>query len=142
MKFENKIIAFQDIKLDSTWTVTRSNPAYWKRDGVRDIFTHVYAPDFPAIEKAYKAAGKEVFRPEGSVSQKPVETEEKVAQKPVNTIEEVPQKPVETEEGKADWTELGWVEMRSLATKYTDEPVKNKSQAKEVLEQAEKDGLL
>jgi hypothetical protein len=146
MKFKNKIIAFQNIDLGKEWSVTRSNPSFWKRDGVRDVFTHVYAPDYPAIEKAYKDAGKEVYRPEGNTSQEAVEKAESVSEEPVEDFEVgVPsygeeEEPVEAEQG--DWAELGWVKMRSLATKYTDEPVKNKKQAKAVLEQAEKDGLL
>lgn len=119
-----------DIELPVGAKVHRSNPRLW--DGViKASHDAVYAPDYPHIEAAYEAAGKVVYRPKGDSQPK----QEKPAEEPVvaeeeEIVEETP------------WRELPWPIMRSKATEFTEEPIKNKDMAIEVLEKAEQEGKL
>ena len=163
-----KVIAFEPINFDKQdYEVTRSNPGFWKNDGVRNVFDLVHAPSFPEIEKAYKDAGKGVFEnpaPQEKVKQDAAEpaatTEalEEAKEELYNDLEQVDRNPddVSEKESVSDakehpqdapetedhWSQLSWPKMRSLATEFTDEPVKSKDQAKEVLGQAESEGKL
>jgi len=142
MKNKNRLIAFQTISLGDEWQVTFSNPSFWKRDGVRSVFTHVYAPDFPEIENAYKKASKIVYRPEVSTDttqRSSCDKEEEIEEKPTETNKEDKQN---GEDNTEHWSNLSWIEMRSLAAKYSDKPIKNKKIAEEVLKQAETEGKI
>lgn len=117
--------------------VSYANPSLW--DGkMRPLNDAVYAPDFPHIEKAYKDNGKIVWRPEGSVTNDTLE--KSIADIPVQNSKESAKD--EEEEVETSWRGLPWPQLRSLATQFTDDPVKSKDQAKEILEQAETDGKL
>jgi len=149
MKNKNRLIAFQKISLDDDWKVTFSNPSFWKRDGVRSVFTHVYAPDYAEIENAYKKAGKIVFRPEGATdkTQSVSYNQEKDAtENPVEVDSEEDKQNAEDNADNSDnarhWSSLSWIEMRSLAAKYSDKPIRNKKIAEEVLKKAEAEGKI
>lgn len=160
-----KVIAFEPCTFDRTkHEATRSNPAFWKNDGVRSIFDLVYAPSYPEIEKAYQDAGKGLYRVEGEAAEQVeastnVSTEalqeakedfydslEQVDRDPNDVSEKEPVSDAEdVSEGTATedhWSELSWPKMRSLATTFTDEPVKSKDQAKEILAEAESAGKI
>jgi len=63
MKVKTRIIAFETINLSpKEWKMVKSNPNYWKMDGVRKNFDYVYAPSYPEIEKAYNQKGIVSFR--------------------------------------------------------------------------------
>lgn len=112
---------------------TRSNPRLW--DGViKANHDAVYAPDYPHIEAAYKAAGREVYRPDGVVQ----DQAEKPTGEPVESANVI----IEEDVQETPWRELPWPLMRSKATGFTDEPVKNKDMAIEILERAEDEGKL
>lgn len=126
-----------------------SNPYYY--DKPRDKSTAVYAPNHPKIEEAYVKAGKVAWRPEGNI--KVVTVNEEVlepVEDPTTTFGEPDMEPdtrpdpseVEQPLDQKNWRDLSWPKMRSLATDFTDEPVKSKDQAKEILEQAESEGKL
>lgn len=107
-----------------------------RRDEVRNIAkhlwngkvhynsTHVYAPSFPDVEEVYRKAGRVVLERPGK-----------------QTVKEVPDVQEDTK-SEPHWSDLNSPEMRALAENYTDEPVKNKKQAQEILTQVESEGLL
>jgi hypothetical protein len=154
------IIAFENVDIDTKkFLVTRSNPQYWKRDGVRNKFEYVFAPNYPEIEKAYYDAGKKIYRPdpndeksftedaepapvpskEESVEEISQASEVEDASESVNasSVEEN-----EGEDGEPHWSELSWPKMRSKASQLTDEPISSKEFAKEVLQNAEDEGKI
>lgn len=163
------LIAFEPVECDASWVVTNSNPRLWKQDGVRSKFNAVFAPSFPEIEEAYAAAGKGIFR-EGEltfVEQPEQEYDGDVSDADLNSplseddfasadvtdindtspVSEAKAPAVESEEEVVygddnAWRDMSWPKMRSLATQFTDEPIKSKEQAQEVLEQAEADGKI
>ena len=146
------IIIPEDIK------VSYANPRFW--NGVpRPIHDAIYAPEHPDIEKAHKDAGKVVWRPEGEaepVVTSAVETSLESSQEPVEAVEEDvveestsfvsterdsnAEDPAEASE--PHWSELSWPKMRSLATKFTEDPVKSKDQARDILLDAEAEGKI
>ena len=164
-----RLLAFEPVDYDpKEYRKRQSNPAYWKRDGVRATFDAVYAPSYPEIEDAYSKAGKKIYRPSGEdvaqepaeeASSEPSEATESVTEddfKVVDTDAQVEAEKASDEAEKApqdssqeapseesveeDWRNLSWPKMRSLATNFTDEPVGSKAKAIEVLEQAESEG--
>lgn len=81
MAAKTKIIIFEPLPLilpPVKWQITKSNPNYWKNDGVRTSFKYVYAPSFPEIEDKYRSAKIRVFRPE--VLDREEEAVEKITQ--------------------------------------------------------------
>lgn len=127
-----------------------SNPQYYAKP--RDKADAVYAPNRPKIEDEYVKAGKIAWRPEQRVvvDDVPKQTEENI-KTPVS--EEESSDAVHKEQGQigqeeekeqveSHWSELSWPKMRSLATEFTEDPVKSKDQAKEILEKAESEGKL
>ena len=56
---------------------------------------------------------------------------------PTKTFPDFDEKPAQS-----NWRELSWPKMRSLATNYTEEPIKSKQVAQQVLEDAEASGKL
>ena len=138
-------------------TVTWSNPKFW--NGVpRPIHDAVYAPDYPEIEKTHEKYGKVIWRPEEETKEETgLQSDERIVVDDVPDVaydesEEADDSETETNEEEVvdeeendegeDWRNLSWPKMRSLATEFTEEPVKSKAQAQEVLEQAEQDGKL
>jgi len=134
-----------------------SNARYW--DGkYRENCDSVYAPNHPKIEDVYKESGRVVFRPsEGKTSEKaedkPKKEDEKEA--PKDEVYEIQSdgvafketedessedSPSEASSDETPWRDLSWPKMRSLATNYTDEPIKSKQSAQDVLEKAESEG--
>lgn len=133
------VIAFEAVEFDKTkFEVARSNPNFFKHEGVQNRYAQVYAPSYPHIVEAYEAAGKVVY-------QAPVAVQEGV-QEAVSTpeapVEDVEQDVEPSNEAEADWRDLGWPQLRSKATAFTEDPIKSKQQAIEILEQAEQDGLI
>ncbi len=166
---KNTIILFErvDFVFDKRkWNTVNSNPQYWKMDGVRNRFTHVYAPSFPAIETAYEKAGKKIFRPENNESDikedikdsttssstpndnsAPMESIKNSDVQEHNEEEVVDNSPVTeddftVEDTKPNWREMKWLELRTFAKQYTDEVIKNKEHAWEILEELESQGKL
>ena len=155
-----RLLAFEPVDYDpKEYRKRQSNPAYWKRDGVRATFDAVYAPSYPEIEDAYSKAGKKIYRPSGEVVAQPVqepsEATESVTEDDFKVVDTDAQAEVEKASDEAekapseasveesveeDWRNLSWPKMRSLATNFTDEPVGSKAKAIEVLEQAESEG--
>lgn len=152
---KNKLLAFENVNAvlnPADWMVQRSNPNYWDIDGVRGSFTHVFAPSFPEIEKAYSEAGINVFRNNAEESIEAVM--EKVVED-VKAIEEVEETSIEeqdsttpfttsSKESSADWRDMPWMEMRSfLISKSEDVPKNiNKADAIKMLEELEANGGL
>lgn len=136
--------------------ITRANPQFW--NGVpRPLHDAVYAPQHPFIEEAHKKAGKVVWRPEEEAVEAPQEPtggfkgvgevvvgepSKEELQELVDGQKSVPAELAMEESFTNEWRSLSWPKMRSMATEYTEEPIKSKAQAQEVLEQAEKDGKL
>ena len=86
MKYIRKknIILFEEVDFSfdkNDWIVVKSNPNYWHFDGVRNRFTHNYAPSYPKIEEAYEKAGKKIFLPD---------SEPKDSGAPEPSVEEAP----------------------------------------------------
>lgn len=153
-----KIISFAG-KLDvdkKLYKQTISNPSYWNKR-VRNTFDFVYAPHHPEIESAYNKVGIKSFKLEGGdTAKKPVEAVDKVVDASLdNHPSEDVKAPVDANEesegaeegdvqfedqGEKHWSELSWHKMRSLATRFTSEPVKNKDQAESILKEAEEQG--
>lgn len=125
-----------------------ANPYYYVQP--RNKADAVYAPNNPKIEDEYIRAGKIAWRPEGEPEQTvvvddvPEQVVEENPEVPVSEVSEETVSEVVEEEKSVEghWSELSWPKMRSLATEFTDEPVKSKDQAKEVLEQAEAEGKI
>ena len=116
--------------------VSYANPRLWTGK-VRPRYDAVYAPDYPHIEEAFRKAGRKIYRPDdnsGGDVQPVVQTSEPVQ---VVESEEEPQK---VDEVETTWRNLPWPQLRSKACEHTDEPVKSKEQAIEILEKAEFDG--
>ena len=133
--------------------VTWSNPKFW--NGVpRPIHDAVYAPDYPEIERVHEEHGKVIWRPDETVEEKgDVQSDERIVVDDVPNMdnphaveivaaEEVNQEEIEAPIDQYNWRELSWPKLRSLATEFTEDPIKSKAQATEVLEQAERDGKL
>lgn len=132
--------------------VTYSVPQQWKGD-VRHNIDAIYAPSFPNIEDVYKQAGREVYRPEVTVHTRtshPTKTGEQIDQENDPSEPKVSQSYTMTQEDDGEtkiddvehWSELSWPKMRSRATAFTDEPIKSKEQAKEILAKAESEGKI
>lgn len=147
-----RVIVYTDeknpaIKRSANLMVGYATPRMW--DGkVLSRYTHVYAPDHPQIEAAYEEKGKGIYRPDGEVSEPaptPTPTPEPTPEPASEDADDTPDED-EGDDTESDvephWRDLTWAKMRSLATQYTDEPVKSKDQAIEVLEQAESEGKL
>lgn len=123
-----------------------SNPYYYVQP--RDKADAVYAPNNSKIEDEYVKAGKVAWRPSKDVSEAPKEPDMEPDTRPDPSAVEAPVDAPEASEepgqttGQEDWRDLSWPKMRSLATQFTDEPVKSKDQAREILEQAESEGKL
>ena len=140
-----------DITKGKNFSVGYANPVLWSGK-VLSRYTHVYAPDYPKIEQAYLDAGKAVYRKEGQEEVVPKkEPQKKEPEQPVNeTSTDTPEESAQeansdtTEEANDDtnWRELGWNKLRGLAGEFTEEPIKSKEQAIEVLEQAEAEGKI
>lgn len=126
--FEDGLDANQYEKRDE---VRRFNPALW--DGrVMNRATHIYAPSHPKIESLYEKAGKKVLgRKREAIVVAEDESEDSFGE----------EAPIQ-QETNADFRTLTWPKQRSLATKFTDEPVKSKEDAIAILEKAEADGKL
>lgn len=128
-----RVLAFELIELDKKqYDVKKTNPKYWKQDGVRKNFHFFYAPNHPEIIVAYEAEGMKQLVME---TPKVVET---VPERPIRDAEQASGQ----EEVQTPWRDLSWPLMRSKATEFTDEPIKNKEMAVQVLEQAESEGKL
>lgn len=141
-----------------------SNPQYYAKP--RDKADAVYAPNRPKIEDEYVKAGKIAWRPEQRVVVDDVPKNSEPLGTPVSgepdmepdtrpdpSAVEAPEdaseasgEPGQTagqeESTEPHWSELSWPKMRSLATEFTEDPVKSKDQAKEILEKAESEGKL
>ena len=123
-------------KKDSTFVppkgakVSYANPRLWKGN-VRPIYDSVYAPDYPHIEEAFRKAGKQVYRPDNTPDPVP-QSVEQVKEDDENPVDDIGD----------TWRNLPWPQLRSKATEFTDEPIKSKDQAIEVLEKAEFDGRM
>lgn len=129
------LISFEKETLDlgDGYTVQYGNPRFYKSP--RPKYDMVYAPSYPNIEKDYEKLGKKIFRKSSTdTSSESVSTEE------VDAVTEGKEEP-ETQQ-EVHWSELSWPKMRSLATNFTDEPIKTKEQAQEILSKAEQDGDL
>lgn len=127
-----KMIAFEDVDFDPTeWEVRKSNPNYWYIDGVRKTDA-VYAPSSPEIEKAYSEAGVELYRPSsannGDTNEPQVEEEQ--------VVEE------QTTEESVDYESMSAADVKSIASQFTDEPVKTKAEALVVISKAVEEGKL
>lgn len=153
-----KLIAFEKLpqKTSNRVKINHSQPNNFNREGVRN-FTHVYAPSYPHIEQAYEKAGKSIFRlDEKDVPKTPeIKREEIIVQdEPEQTVSEdfdIGAEVIDTTLGKeseeyasdepipapSQWRELSWPKLRSLAKHYTEEPVKSKEQAEEIMLEAE-----
>lgn len=158
MPAKRHLIAFEKVVCDSSWSLTKSNPRFWKQDGVRNKFDAVYAPSYPEIEKAYVDAGKMLYRngevkavnenadiddfDSGDISDFSSVKEEVKEEVTEEVTEEVVSEEVEQEPVKKHWSELTFFEKRSLALKFTDQNVKTKDEVFAVLEKAEQDGLI
>lgn len=133
-----------------------SNPAVWK-GYISYKEDYIYAPSFPEIEKAYEEAGKKIYRPKNVEQPTAIPSSDKndSSDVPVHTDSSIPDSEVEdkseesvedqetiVEDVKPDWREMSWIPLRTFAKQFTDEPIKNKEQAIEVCEQAEKEGRL
>lgn len=120
-----------------------SNPRFY--DKPRHNADAVYAPNNKNIRDDYAAAGKIVWGEEESVSE-PVQEPVEETPEPEVTVTEEPatESPEEAEEPLTEphWRDLSWPKMRSLAKYFTDEPIKSKDQAIEVLEKAESEGKI
>lgn len=99
-------------------------------DKPRPKYKAVYSPSFPEVEEAYRKAGAEVLR---------VDAEPSVEDPAQDNLQE-PEKP--SDDVSEDWRNLSWPKMRGLANKFSEEPVKSKAEAVEVLEGAEEEGKL
>lgn len=160
------MIAFEPVDFDKKeYKVRRSNPKYWKNDGVRQTFKFVYAPNFPEIEIAYQEAGIAIYRPDGEQSpdlvaeQDEKKEKQKEAAKEIfgdvtatdrdpDDVQDLEQEDEEGEDSDVEepvqehWSELAWPKMRSLAAEFSEEPVMSKKQAEDILKQAESEGKL
>lgn len=116
--------------------VSYANPRLWDSK-IRPIYDAVYAPDYPHIEEAFAKAGVKAWRPDGGVTNK--QLEESIASIPVQDSKESSE---DIDALAKEWRNLPWPQMRSRATEFTDEPIKSKEQAKEILEKAESEGKL
>jgi hypothetical protein len=83
--------------------------------------------DWPKIEAAYKALGVPVER----LDVAPAAEAQRTAAMPLPTVPEAERGAVEI---PADWRDLSWPQVRSLAAQFATEPVLNKAQAVEVVE--------
>lgn len=109
----------------------------WNGSAKHDA-THFYAPSFKDVESVYEKAGKASYLAEPRVE---VEKEEPVRED--MTFSQDVDADVEVEDVKEKhWSQLSWPKMRSKATELTDEPIKSKDQAKEILEKAESEGRI
>ena len=95
--------------------------------------THIFSPHSKEIEDVYAKAGKRVVRKQEALGPKVEKFEDMASPEDV--------KAEDVQESK-HWSELSWPKMRSLATDFTDEPIKSKEQAKEILEKAESEGKI
>lgn len=103
--------------------------------------THIFSPHSKEIEDVYAKAGKRVVRKQEEPKPEPkVETTREGMTSSQDTGVDVEVEDVQEE--KKHWSELSWPKMRSKATEFTDEPIKSKEQAKEILEKAESEGKL
>ena len=150
-------------------TIEYENARFW--DGkYRQNIQAVYAPNFPKIESVYRESGRTVYRHDGvgDTSKEPslkgliqaietspehgeyldVEESSKESQHLEDPFEEGLDQPTKTfpdfdeKPAQSNWRELSWPKMRSLATNYTEEPIKSKQVAQQVLEDAEASGKL
>lgn len=147
-----KLIAFEkiDLKSSNRIKINHSQPKNFNREGVRQ-FTHVYAPSYPHIEQAYEKAGKSIFRlDEKDIPKAPeIKREEITIQDETisedfdveaEVVDTAPSE--ESEIPPSQWRELSWPKLRSLAKNYSDEPVKSKEQAEEIMLEAESNNRL
>lgn len=129
-----RVLAFEAIDLDrKDYEVKKTNPAYWHLDGVRKNFHFIHAPSYPEIVKAYADEGIGQLET-GEIK---VESEPQPESSP-----ETPETDTEEVSEEKPWRELSWPKMRSKAAEFTEEPIKNKDMAIEVLEKAEQEGKL
>ena len=101
--------------------------------------THFYAPSFKDVSEVYGKAGKQEYgaKPKVEVKKEEPVREAMTFSQDIDVDVEVG----DVQESK-HWSELSWPKMRSLATDFTDEPIKSKEQAKEILAQAESEGKI
>ena len=113
-------------KKERSWTgsvVTRCNAVKATRP---DIIEAYAAHGIPTYEELTNGETQEETRQEERQEEQEVETEQE--------IQELLQASPEIPDG---WRELPWPQLRSLACSLTDEPVKSKEQAIEVIESNE-----
>lgn len=139
-----RIVVFADKKevdhlLPTAAAKEYGNRRFWD-GGFRFNADAVYAPDYPEIEEVYKASGRRVYRPEVQPAPTTQPVDEKPAGEPVTASEDEDQG--EPEDTPMNWRDLSWPKMRSLAKQFTDEPIKSKEQAEEILIAAEGEGKL
>lgn len=127
----SKMIAFEEVDFDEAlWEVRRSNPNYWKADGVRTTDA-VYAPSYPEIESAYEKAGVTVYRIDET---EPVEND---IPDTLTDSENEDKAPVDK-----DYESMSAADVKSIASQYTDEVVTTKAQGLVVIKQAQDEGKL
>jgi hypothetical protein len=140
----SKMIAFEEVDFDEAlWEVRRSNPNYWKADGVRTTDA-VYAPSYPEIESAYEKAGVTVYRIDET---EPVENDipDTLTDSENKSVENYA--PIDSEnEDKSpvdkDYESMSAADVKSIASQYTDEVVTTKAQGLVVIKQAQDEGKL
>jgi len=125
-----------DITYPKMSRVSYANPRLWDKK-IRPIYDAVYAPDYPHIEAEFERVGVKAWRPEGGVSNK--ELQNSVAD---TVVQESKESSEDIDALSKEWRNLPWPQMRSKATAFTDEPIKSKEQAKEILEKAESEGKI
>lgn len=138
MMKKNKLIAFETLPEQLSkreWDITKTNPRYWKLDGVRQNFTHVYAPSYPEIEQAYTLAGKEIVS-FGSDVVTPVDWRDVVAIERLYVVDDEPE--------RVSWRDMKWADLRQFVFKHSPDAPKNlkKNEAFEILEQLEREGKI
>lgn len=153
-----KVIAYPKGELpfqgDDAVKVEIGNAALFKKPLRR--YNAVYAPNYPKIEAAYVDIGVGIYRPDAEAVSEPVKAPEnstpvgeviisnKEAEIEAEAVTEpfVEPAPEESEEKSENWRDLGWNPMRKLAAQFTEDPIKSKDHAIEVLEQAEAEGKI